>query len=127
MSRTPEEFSEKLQIALASEPQPLSPEDRRRLTWEAATERFLDVAELRLEERPGPVDAAIDAMAFSVLNAVNGAPLRWCLGQLCRMPFYSTQVYLWCLNFWRIVVYTSLHTGTHPYAPACPLMYLSSP
>jgi digalactosyldiacylglycerol synthase len=74
--RTPEEFSEKLQVALASEPEPLSQDDRRRLTWEAATERFLDVAELRLEERPGPVDAAVDAVAFSVLNAVNGASLR---------------------------------------------------
>lgn len=46
-SRTPEEFSSQLQRALSSEPHPLTPQQLHSLTWEAATERFLDIAELR--------------------------------------------------------------------------------
>ncbi len=41
--RSPEEFSKHIEHALAHEPHPMSPEERRNLTWEAATERFLDV------------------------------------------------------------------------------------
>ena len=38
---TPEEFLQQLRHALASTPAPLSPEERRALSWEGATERFL--------------------------------------------------------------------------------------
>jgi hypothetical protein len=41
--RTPEEFSRCLQHAMQHEPQPLSPTQLRKLTWEDATERFLQV------------------------------------------------------------------------------------
>jgi digalactosyldiacylglycerol synthase len=44
--RTPEEFVEKVKLALASEPQPLSPELQHLLSWEAATDRFIDSAEI---------------------------------------------------------------------------------
>lgn len=40
--RTPEEFVEKVQQAMASEPEPLSPELQHLLSWEAATDRFID-------------------------------------------------------------------------------------
>ena len=43
--RTSEEFSQCLARAMASEPAPLDEVDRQRLSWEAATERFLHVAE----------------------------------------------------------------------------------
>ncbi|KAG0622842.1 hypothetical protein M758_3G127900 [Ceratodon purpureus] len=45
--RTPEEFVEKVKLALASEPQPLVPELQHLLSWEAATDRFIDSAELK--------------------------------------------------------------------------------
>ncbi|CAM6095158.1 unnamed protein product [Calypogeia fissa] len=44
--KTSEEFVEKVKIAMASEPVPLSPEQRHLLSWEAATDRFLDCADL---------------------------------------------------------------------------------
>uniref|UniRef100_A0A7I4C3Y7 digalactosyldiacylglycerol synthase n=2 Tax=Physcomitrium patens TaxID=3218 RepID=A0A7I4C3Y7_PHYPA len=42
--RTPEEFVEKVQQAMSSEPEPLSPELQHLLSWEAATDRFIDSA-----------------------------------------------------------------------------------
>lgn len=39
---TPREFLEKLEYALTAEPTPLSPEERRALSWEGATDRFLE-------------------------------------------------------------------------------------
>jgi hypothetical protein len=41
--RTPDEFSRCLSHAMTTEPTPLSPDQLQALTWEAATERFLQV------------------------------------------------------------------------------------
>ena len=71
--RTPEEFSARLRSALAREPAPMSAEERRRLTWEAATERFLDVAEITGAERPTGLEEAVDRIAWNALNAISGA------------------------------------------------------
>lgn len=45
--RTPEEFVEKVKLALTSEPLPLTPELQHLLSWEAATDRFIDSAEIK--------------------------------------------------------------------------------
>ncbi|CAL8463148.1 g2682 [Coccomyxa elongata] len=75
--RTQEEFSERLRTALAQEPHPMSSEERRRLTWEDATERFLDAAELKSGERPKPIEEACDRLAWKAFNAVSGVePIR---------------------------------------------------
>eukprot|EP00227_Mantoniella_beaufortii_P021441 CAMPEP_0197585326 /NCGR_PEP_ID=MMETSP1326-20131121/7652_1 /TAXON_ID=1155430 /ORGANISM="Genus nov. species nov., Strain RCC2288" /LENGTH=544 /DNA_ID=CAMNT_0043149813 /DNA_START=172 /DNA_END=1806 /DNA_ORIENTATION=+ len=47
---TPAEFAERIREVLHSEPEPIPPEDLHRLTWQAATERFLDAAEPHMEE-----------------------------------------------------------------------------
>ena len=72
--RTPEEFGARLRTALEAEPAPLSAEERRRLTWEAATERFLDVAEISAAERPKPLEEAVDRLTWNAFNAMSGAP-----------------------------------------------------
>eukprot|EP00574_Skeletonema_japonicum_P012376 CAMPEP_0201720200 /NCGR_PEP_ID=MMETSP0593-20130828/5211_1 /ASSEMBLY_ACC=CAM_ASM_000672 /TAXON_ID=267983 /ORGANISM="Skeletonema japonicum, Strain CCMP2506" /LENGTH=854 /DNA_ID=CAMNT_0048210807 /DNA_START=65 /DNA_END=2629 /DNA_ORIENTATION=- len=47
---TLEECAEKLQFALENEPSPLSPEERRIFTWEAATERLMDSSLISIKE-----------------------------------------------------------------------------
>lgn len=44
--KAPEEFVARVKEAMASEPQPLTPEQRYSLSWEAATERFMEYSEL---------------------------------------------------------------------------------
>lgn len=76
--RTPEEFSQKVKYAREHEPKPLSDEEKYKLTWEAATERFLDIASLSPAERdPGPLGKAVDSLAYFTHNAFSGfEPLR---------------------------------------------------
>ena len=50
-----------------------------RLTWEDATERFLDVTEISRKERTKPLEAAFDTFAYSTHNALTGAAER-CIG-----------------------------------------------
>ena len=50
----------------------MSAEERRRLTWEDATERFLDAAELKTGERPTPIEEACDRLAWKAFNAFSG-------------------------------------------------------
>ncbi|XP_021892437.1 digalactosyldiacylglycerol synthase 1, chloroplastic [Carica papaya] len=44
--KTSEDFVAKVKEALASEPQPLTPEQRYNLSWEAATQRFMEYSDL---------------------------------------------------------------------------------
>lgn len=44
--KTPEDFVAKVKEALANEPHPLTPDQRYNLSWEAATERFMEYSEL---------------------------------------------------------------------------------
>ncbi|CAI9766405.1 unnamed protein product [Fraxinus pennsylvanica] len=44
--KTPEDFVEKVKQAMANEPQPLTPQQRYNLSWEAATQRFMEYSEL---------------------------------------------------------------------------------
>ncbi|KAG2497202.1 hypothetical protein HYH03_004791 [Edaphochlamys debaryana] len=69
--RTTEEFSEKLQQVLHKDPAPLTPQQLHALTWEAATERFLDVAELR-PGTIGPLDTALDNVLAAAHNVLTG-------------------------------------------------------
>lgn len=44
--KTSEDFVAKVKEAMANEPQPLTPEQRYNLSWEAATQRFMEYSEL---------------------------------------------------------------------------------
>ncbi|KAK3028942.1 hypothetical protein RJ639_037606 [Escallonia herrerae] len=44
--KTPEDFVAKVKEAMSSEPQPLTPEQSYNLSWEAATQRFMEYSEL---------------------------------------------------------------------------------
>lgn len=54
------------------DPKPMTPELQRRLTWEDATERFLDVAELKASDRPGALETAVDKLAWVAHNTLTG-------------------------------------------------------
>ncbi|KAL6575083.1 Digalactosyldiacylglycerol synthase 1, chloroplastic [Orobanche minor] len=44
--KTPEDFVSKVKEAMENEPQPLTPEQRYNLSWESATQRFMEYSEL---------------------------------------------------------------------------------
>lgn len=96
--RDSREFSSKLEQALRSEPVPMTPELQRRLTWEEATERFIDVAELKAAERPGVLETAVDKLAWAAHNTLTGAPFflvtTMCLHTICQL----LQVGLCCMR-----------------------------
>lgn len=80
--RNADEFVEHMKFALSHEPAPMTPEDRNRLTWEAATERFLNVTELTEKDlTPDPLTATIDSAAWLTHNSLCGIePLRAAAG-----------------------------------------------
>lgn len=80
--RNADEFVEHMKFALSHEPAPMTSEDRNRLTWEAATERFLNVTELTEKDlTPDPLTATVDSAAWLTHNSLCGVePLRAAAG-----------------------------------------------
>jgi hypothetical protein len=80
--KTPDEFVDHMKYALSHEPAPMTKEDRQMLTWEAATERFLNVTELSDKDlMPGPMTATVDTAAWLTHNSLCGVePLRAAAG-----------------------------------------------
>ena len=73
--RTPAEFSEKIKYALDNEPAPMSDEEVSRLTWEDATERFLDAVMMSKAEQPNPVVRCFDNFAYHAHNTLTGVEM----------------------------------------------------
>ena len=61
------------------EPAPLSPEDRHKLTWEAATQRFLDVSTIHAHEWPSRAVNMRDRTMWRVYNTATGHHLQQAL------------------------------------------------
>ncbi|WPT11845.1 Digalactosyldiacylglycerol synthase 1 [Picochlorum sp. SENEW3] len=71
--RNSDEFVKHMQYALTHDPAPMTGEDRARLTWEAATERFLNVSELTEKDISShPISASIDTAAWFTHNTLCG-------------------------------------------------------
>lgn len=81
--KTPREFSAGLRKALMHDPHPVSSEEAAALSWEAATQRFLDACSLAPGERASStsLSAAADRAIYSAHNALTGVePLREAAG-----------------------------------------------
>eukprot|EP01025_Chloroclados_australasicus_P056418 TRINITY_DN6969_c0_g1_i5.p1 TRINITY_DN6969_c0_g1~~TRINITY_DN6969_c0_g1_i5.p1 ORF type:complete len:782 (+),score=119.15 TRINITY_DN6969_c0_g1_i5:48-2348(+) len=79
--KSPEEFSEKLQYAMEHTPRPLTESEQHSLTWEAATDRFLDIAELSDSDHMGPLEGLKSNLMWTVFNgATNVESLRLAAG-----------------------------------------------
>ncbi|OUS43639.1 digalactosyldiacylglycerol synthase [Ostreococcus tauri] len=78
----PDEFSKCVKKALTSEPTPLSAQDSYRLSWEAATDRFLDAAELSPREiNPTLGDKAKEKFAHAMHTTLTSVePIRRATG-----------------------------------------------
>jgi digalactosyldiacylglycerol synthase len=79
---TPQEFTKCVKQALTSEPAPLSAQDSYRLSWEAATDRFLDAAELSPRDvNPSLGDKAKETFAHAMHTTMNKIePIRRATG-----------------------------------------------
>ncbi|CAG9464069.1 unnamed protein product [Pedinophyceae sp. YPF-701] len=70
--KTPEECSVCLERALSGTPKPMTEEERYRLTWEAATQRFLSAAEIDAMGRTNLPERALDNVVAKSFNAISG-------------------------------------------------------
>mmetsp|Transcript_8747 Transcript_8747/g.18658 ORF Transcript_8747/g.18658 Transcript_8747/m.18658 type:complete len:829 (+) Transcript_8747:101-2587(+) len=68
--RDSEEFSRCLDKALGSPPKPLSSKELHSLTWEAATERFLETADIT--KKAQPLEMLFDNVLHAAHNAMTG-------------------------------------------------------
>jgi digalactosyldiacylglycerol synthase len=77
---TPEQFSAHLKTALTQEPSALNEAERCALSWEAATDRFMDVAEAEpRRRRPGAMlEGVADWAAAQVHQTLTGVEVRVC-------------------------------------------------
>ena len=73
---SPEAFSKCVKRALSTDPTPLTSRDRYRLSWEAATERFLDAAELGAEQVTGPGTGLGDTLAEGLVHALHSGAAK---------------------------------------------------
>jgi digalactosyldiacylglycerol synthase len=72
LRRDSDEFSQCLSTALSHDPKPLSQQELHSLTWEAATERFLDIADAPPGgAKPHPLAAPLEASFDTVLHALH--------------------------------------------------------
>ncbi|KAK6147301.1 hypothetical protein DH2020_018213 [Rehmannia glutinosa] len=79
--KTPEDFVAKVKEAMANEPQPLTPEQRYHLSWEAATQRFMEYSELdKMEDWRLRITASLESEF-----------LRLCTGAIPRTRDYDKQ------------------------------------
>ena len=69
--RTPKEFDEKIAYALRSQPKALSMREMHTLSWEAATERFLEIAEVETGKKD-PANNFVDNFLFVAHKAMTG-------------------------------------------------------
>ncbi|KAK9819394.1 hypothetical protein WJX81_002552 [Elliptochloris bilobata] len=69
---SPANFAAQLRVAESADPGPLSGDDRRRLTWEAATERLLDAAAIDGAEWPHPLARLKDSLTWPLINVAVG-------------------------------------------------------
>ena len=66
-------------------------EERKRLTWEDATQRFLEVAELGPKDRQSPLETAVDAATWKMYNNLVGANAEPAVGTDSSVGTLSTQ------------------------------------
>ncbi|KAL3677624.1 hypothetical protein R1sor_027572 [Riccia sorocarpa] len=84
--KTPEEFVQKVKEAMTSEPVPLTAEQRYLLSWEAATDRFLDCAELdNLPRKSGSSETAISSSGAEVGKKKKAMSLSMSIGNFSDM------------------------------------------
>ena len=89
--RTPEEFSDRIAHALQRDPAPLSPAERHSLTWEAATERFMEVA----DAEPPPKARCVRCCARGMRRCGGGEALRRARARAARQGAWRHAVADW--------------------------------
>lgn len=100
---TPEEFSKCIETALTMDPKPLTVEEQSRLSWEDATERFLDATELAVKDKPAGATAMFENTLWAAHNSLTGieGSVCDCLIQFLLCSFARRKIFAICLE--RIV------------------------